>query len=170
MMKRKPFLLLAMLVSASGFAQNIDLMKQIPQIEGSWQWRHTVVGGFVGIVRPSNDESFILTIGAGNKMSLSYNGEMLVSEATFEVAVSKDNSLGQYVIVFPEDVRMQIEEKLKEAHAQVITSGCVAVKRAFTKDEAESLVISTTEGVNMGSEGGPDFHRTSLFYPIQQGE
>lgn len=159
-----------MLVSVSGFAQNIDLVKQIPQIEGSWQWRHTVVGGFVGIVRLSNDESFILTIGTGNKMSLSYNGEMLVSEATFEVAVSKDNSLGQYVIVFPEDVRIPIEEKLKKAHIQVVTSGCVAVKRAFTKDEAESLMISTTDGVNIGGEGGPDFHRTSLFYPIQQGK
>lgn len=169
-MNKMQILLFAILVSSSGFAQNIDLVEQLPKVEGSWRWRHTVVGGFVGIVAPQSGEDFVLTFGQGNKMSIAYKGEMLISDETFQVAVSKDRDRGKYVITFAEEVKKRMEEKMKGVHVQVITSGFVAIEKAFGHDEAESLVISAATGVNMGSEGGPDFHRTSLFVPVNKGK
>lgn len=152
--------------SVTGLNQKIDLVKQIPQIEGSWLWRHTVVGGFVGIVSPRHEDSLILTFEPENKLSVECNGKMIVTKETFEVTVPKDSTRGKYIIALPEPVKNRLEAGLTAAHMQVVTSGYIDFARLFKNDETDHLVISKTTGVNVGYEGGPNFHHTSSFIPI----
>ena len=76
----------------------IDLIEQVPQLKGSWQWHQTSVGGVVGVIHPETTQSLILVFEDDNKIRIECNGETVVAGETYSCKKSNNSTFGEYLI------------------------------------------------------------------------
>ena len=94
---KKVLLVAAAVMFALCSCGKTDLTEQIPQLKGSWQWRQTIVGGFVGVINPDVEKEIVLTFGDDNRLSISLNGEIVVSGETYSCKKTNGNEYGDYM-------------------------------------------------------------------------
>lgn len=162
---KKVLLVAAAVMFALCSCGKTDLTEQIPQLKGSWQWRQTIVGGFVGVINPDVEKEFVLTFGDDNRLSISLNGEIVVSGETYSCKKTNGNEYGDYVISLPMEIRSKVANSLGLPEGNVVIDGYIRFEANLINDESVCLVITDVKGENMGVEGGDDFHRYSAFVP-----
>ena len=138
--------------------KKIDLVEQVPQLKGSWQWHQTTVGGVVGVIHPETDD---------NKISIEYNGETVVSGETYTCKKTNNSNYGEYVISLPKEVRSKVVESLGGSKGNVVIDGYIRFSTIYMNEVTQYLVITEVEEKDMGVEGGNDFHCSSVFAPVQ---
>lgn len=147
--------------------EKINLVEQVPQLKGSWQWHQTTVGGVVGVIHPETTQSFVLSFEDDNKISIEYNGETVVSGETYTCKKTNNSNYGEYLISLPKEVRSKVAEHLGASKGNVVIDGYIRFSTIYMNDDTQHLVITEVEGKDMGVEGGNDFHRSSVFAPVQ---
>lgn len=147
--------------------EKINLVEQVPQLKGSWQWHQTTVGGVVGVIHPETTQSLVLSFEDDNKISIEYNGETVVSGETYTCKKTNNSNYGEYVISLPKEVRSKVVESLGGSKGNVVIDGYIRFSTIYMNDDTQYLVITEVEGKDMGVEGGNDFHCSSAFAPIQ---
>jgi len=146
--------------------EKTNLVEQVPQLKGTWQWHKTTVGGVVGVIHPETTQSLVLAFEDDNKISIEYNGETVVSGETYTCKKSNDSNYGEYVISLPKEVRSKVVESLEGSKGNVVIDGYIRFSTIYMNDDTQYLVITEVEGKDMGVEGGNDFHCSSLFAPV----
>jgi len=147
--------------------EKINLIEQLPQLKGSWQWHQTTVGGVVGVIHPETAQRLVLAFEDDNKISIEYNGETVVAGETYSCKKSNDSNYGEYMISLPKEVRNKVAEHLGASKGNVVIDGYIHFSTIYMNDDTQYLVITEVEGKDMGVEGGNDFHCSSVFAPIQ---
>ena len=104
-MMKKVVLIAVIALIAFCSCEKINLIEQVPQLKGSWQWHQTTVGGVVGVIHPETTQSLVLAFEDDNKISIEYNGETVVSGETYTCKKSNDSNYGEYVISLPKEVK-----------------------------------------------------------------
>ncbi|MBR0122500.1 MAG: hypothetical protein IJM12_01480, partial [Bacteroidales bacterium] len=105
---KKTVLIAAITLFAFCSCEKIDLIEQVPQLKGSWQWHQTAVGGFVGVIHPETTQSLILVFEDDNKISIECNGETVVAGETYSCKKSNNSTFGEYLISLPKDVQNKV--------------------------------------------------------------
>ena len=162
---KKVLLVAAAVMLALCSCAKTDLTEQIPQLKGSWLWRQTVVGGVVGVINADDENEFVLTFGNDNKISISLNGEIVVSGETYSCKKTSGNEYGDYVISLPKEIRNKVGQCLDLPENNVVVDGYIRFNSCNMNDESVSLIVTDVKSENMGVEGGVDFHRSSVFFP-----
>ena len=147
--------------------EKINLIEQVPQLKGSWQWHQTIVGGVVGVIHPETTQSLVLSFEDDNKISIEYNGEIVVSGETYTCKKTNNSNYGEYLISLPKEVRSKVAEHLGASKGNVVIDGYIRFSTIYMNDDTQYLVITEAEGKDMGVEGGNDFHCSSVFAPVQ---
>ena len=161
-MKKVVFIAVIALIAFCS-CKKINLVEQVPQLKGSWQWHQTTVGGVVGVIHPETVQSLVLAFEDDNKISIEYNGETVVAGETYSCKKSNDCNYGEYVISLPKEVRSKVVESLGGSKGNVVIDGYIRFNTIYMNDATQYLVITEVEGKDMGVEGGIDFHCSSAF-------
>ena len=156
----------AMVALCSCTKKGINLTEQLPELKGDWVWTHTVVGGVVGFVNADQDKPLVIDFKNGNTISVKYDGETIVSSATYTCEEVTDCPYGKYLITLPKEVRSKVAEKTGVSESNIVVDGYILLDN--NEDLSEpclTLFITDKEGHDMGVEGGSDFHYCSGFIP-----
>lgn len=146
--------------------EKINLVEQVPQLKGSWQWHKTTVGGVVGVIHPDTTQRLVMAFEDDNKISIEYNGETLVSGETYSCKKSNDSTYGEYLISLPKEVRSKVAEYLGVPDGRVVVDGYIRFCTFYWNDDTVYLAVTEVEGKDVGVEGGDDFHSCSMFAPV----
>lgn len=146
----------------------IILLEKIPELKGEWVWTHTIVGGVVGEIHPDPEKSLVIDFKDNNTVSVKYDGETIVNNASYTCEEASNDTYGKYVITLPKEVKTKVAESLGISESQIVVDGHIllddAVNKLPTADNL-TLYIYDVEGRDMGVEGGSDFHCCSGFKP-----
>ena len=146
--------------------EDIDLIKQLPELKGEWLWAQTTVGGFVGYVIADQDKPLVIDFKSHNTISVKYDGETIVKNASYSCKEVTDSPYGKYLITLPKEVRSKVAESLGMAESNIVIDGYIYLDDAVDLSEpCLSLFITDVEGRDVGVEGGSDFHFCSVFTP-----
>lgn len=162
--KKAAFAVIALIAFCS--CEKSNLIEQVPQLKGSWQWHQTTVGGVVGVIHPETTQSLVLAFEDDNKISIEYNDETVVAGETYSCKKSNDSNYGEYIISLPKEVRSKVVESLGGSKGNVVIDGYIRFSTIYMNDDTQYLVITEVEGKDMGVEGGDDFHSCSMFAPV----
>ncbi|MBR5720683.1 MAG: hypothetical protein IKX38_06720 [Bacteroidales bacterium] len=146
--------------------EKIDLIEQVPQLKGSWQWHQTSVGGVVGVIHPETTQSLILVFEDNNKISIGCNGETVVAGETYSCKKSNNSTFGEYLISLPKDVQNKVAKCLGISDGNIVINGYISFGTLYTNDDTIYLTITKAKGKDAGVEGGNDFHCSSVFVPV----
>ena len=146
--------------------KKIDLVEQVPQLKGLWQWHQTTVGGVVGVIHPDTTHCLVMAFEDDNKISIEYNGETLVSGETYSCKKSNDSTYGEYLISLPKEVRSKVAAYLGVPVGRVVVDGYIRFCTIYWNDDTVYLAVTEVEGKDVGVEGGDDFHSCSMFAPV----
>ncbi len=163
---KKTVLIAVIALFAFCSCEKIDLIEQVPQLKGSWQWHQTSVGGFVGVIHPETTQSLILVFEDDNKISIECNGETVVARETYSCKKSNNSTFGEYLISLPKDVQSKVAECLGISDGNVVIGGYISFGTFYTNDDTIYLTITNAKGRDAGVEGGNDFHCSSVFAPV----
>lgn len=156
----------AMVALCSCTKKGINLTEQLPELKGEWLWTHTVVGGVVGFVNADQDKPLVIDFKNGNTISVKYDGETIVSSATYTCEEVTDCPYGKYLITLPKEVRSKVAEKMGDSESRIVVDGYILLDNDEDLCEPNwTLFITDKEGHNVGVEGGSDFHFCSGFVP-----
>ena len=156
----------AMVALCSCTKKGINLTEQLPELNGEWVWTHTVVGGVVGFVNADQDKPLVIDFKNGNTISVKYDGETIVSSATYTCEEVTDCPYGKYLITLPKEVRSKVAEKMGDSESRIVVDGYILLDNDEDLCEPNwTLFITDKEGHNVGVEGGSDFHFCSGFVP-----
>ena len=136
-------------------------------------WTHSVVGGVVGVVHADSEKKLVIDFKDNNTISVKYNGETIVSSASYtceEVAdpgITFETIYGKYLITLPKEVRTKVAERLGISESHIVLDGYIALDDAVDElPTADNLTLYIT---NVDVEGSSDFHCTSGFKPNRIG-
>ena len=136
-------------------------------------WTHSVVGGVVGVVHADSEKKLVIDFKDNNTISVKYNGETIVSSASYtckEVAdpgITFETIYGKYLITLPKEVRTKVAERFGISESHIVLDGYIALDDAVDEfPTADDLTLYIT---NVDMEGGSDFHCTSGFKPNRIG-
>ena len=146
--------------------EKIDLIEQVPQLKGSWQWHQTSVGGVVGVIHPETTQSLILVFEDNNKISIECNGETVVAGETYSCKKSNNSTFGEYLISLPKDVQNKVAKCLGISDGNIVINGYISFGTLYTNDDTIYLTITKAKGKDACVEGGNDFHCSSVFAPV----
>ena len=156
----------AMFTLCSCEKEGINLIEQLPELKGEWLWTHTVVGGVVGFVNANQDKPFVIDFKNGNTISIKYDGEIIVSNASYFCEEVTDCPYGKYLIKLPKEVRSKVAEKMGDSESRIVVDGYILLDNDEDLCEPNwTLFITDKEGHDVGYEGGSDFHFCSGFVP-----
>ena len=156
----------AMVALCSCTKKGINLTEQLPELKGEWVWTHTVVGGVVGFVNADQDKPLVIDFKNGNTISVKYDGETIVSSATYTCEEVTDCPYGKYLITLPKEVRSKVAEKMGDSESRIVVDGYILLDNDEDLCEPNwTLFITDKEGHDVGVEGGSDFHFCSGFVP-----
>ena len=150
--------------------ENIDLVREMPELLGTWQWYETNVGGIVGIWNPTHfpGEEVTVTFEEGNRFSISLNDHVVLSDVEYSVTKTPDSPYGKYCISVSKQVKEYLRQNLGRIGLQCIeVQGYVAIMNDHKDVDKRILAIIKKEGVDMGVEGGPDFHKLCHFFFVE---
>ena len=140
--------------------KNIDLVREMPELLGTWKWFETHVGGIVGVWNPTHfrGEEVTITFKEDNIFSISLNDSVVLSDVKYSVTKTPDSPYGDYCIGVSKQVQEYLRQNLGQIGLQCIqVQGYVTIVRDCNMDK-RVLAIIKKEGMDMGVEGGPDFH------------
>ena len=163
---KKTVLIAAIALFAFCSCEKIDLIEQVPQLKGSWQWHQTSVGGVVGVIHPETTQSLILVFEDNNKISIECNGETVVAGETYSCKKSNNSTFGEYLISLPKDVQNKVAKCLGISDGNIVINGYISFGTLYTNDDTIYLTITKAKGKDAGVEGGNDFHCSSVFAPV----
>lgn len=131
--------------------ENYDLIENIPEIEGSWEWHSTVVGGAVGIWNTSHyDLDCTLIFEKDNLMSIMDGDEYVICQEKFNVKIpnnipcipNTDTPVGDYLIELPNKVQKAIKEYF--AAYEIFVDGYISVSNSPIEGYSTMLNIRST--------------------------
>lgn len=164
---------IALLSFSSCKKSGVNLIEKIPELKGEWVWTHSVVGGVVGVVHADSEKKLVIDFKDNNTISVKYNGETIVSSASYtceEVAdpgITFETIYGKYLITLPKEVRTKVAERLGISESHIVLDGYIALDDAVDEfPTADNLTLYIT---NVDVEGSSDFHCTSGFKPNRIG-
>lgn len=164
---------IALLSFSSCKKSGVNLIEKIPELKGEWVWTHCVVGGVVGVVHADSEKKLVIDFKDNNTISVKYNGETIVSSASYtceEVAdpgITFETIYGKYLITLPKEVRTKVAERLGISESHIVLDGYIALDDAVDElPTADNLTLYIT---NVDVEGSSDFHCTSGFKPNRIG-
>lgn len=169
-MKLLRLLIITVILITLGSCKKVKL-ENVESVYGSWQWYNSSVGGVIGMVNTSHypDDNVVFVFSYEDKISIIHNGEVIVSEENYDIFKSKYSQYGEYLIELPEHVLDKIEKCDEPLGNYIVANGYINISNTATIGNiTECLVITDTKGVDMGAEGGSDFHRQSYFIPVNQ--
>ena len=156
----------ALLALCSCKKDGVNLTEQLPELKGEWLWTHTVVGGFVGIINADQDKPFVIDFKGNNTISVKYDGETIVSNASYTCEEVDDCPYGKYLIKLPKEVRSTVADKMGVPESRIVVDGYILLDNDEDLSEpCWTLYITDIEGHDVGVEGGSDFHYCSGFVP-----
>ena len=156
----------ALLALCSCKEESINLTEQLPELKGEWLWTHTVVGGFVGIIHANDDKPLVIDFRGNNIISVMYDGETIVRNASYTCEEVADNPYGNYLIKLSKEVRSTVAEKIGVPESCIVVDGYIQLDNDEDLSEPIwTLFITDVEGHDAGVEGGSDFHYCSGFFP-----
>ena len=166
-MKKTAFIaVVAMLALCSCEKEGINLTEQLPELKGEWLWTHTVVGGVVGLVHADDDKPLVIDFKGHNTISVIYDDETIVRNASYTCKEVADNPYGKYLITLPKEVRSKVAEKMGVSESCIVVDGYILLDNLEDLSEpCWTLYITDKEGHDVGVEGGSDFHYCSGFVP-----
>ena len=141
--------------------KNIDLVREMPELLGTWKWFETHVGGIVGVWNPTHfrGEEVTITFKEDNIFSISLNDSVVLSDVKYSVTKTLDSPYGDYCISVSKQVQEYLRQNLGQIGLQCIqVQGYVTIVRDCKDMDKRVLAIIKKEGMDMGVEGGPDFH------------
>lgn len=141
--------------------KNIDLVREMPELLGTWKWFETHVGGIVGVWNPTHfrGEEVTITFKEDNIFSISLNDSVVLSDVKYSVTKTPDSPYGDYCIGVSKQVQEYLRQNLGQIGLQCIqVQGYVTIVRDCKDMDKRVLAIIKKEGMDMGVEGGPDFH------------
>ena len=141
--------------------KDIDLIKQLPELKGEWLWGRTYVGGFVGYVTADQDKPLVIDFKSHNTISVMYDGETIVKNATYSCKEVPNSPYGKYLITLPKEVRDKVAESLDD----IVVDGYINLDVLELSEPCLTLSITDVEGRNVGYEGGSDYHFCSVYSP-----
>ena len=157
---------IALLSFSSCKKSGVNLIEKIPELKGEWVWTHSVVGGVVGVVHADSEKKLVIDFKDNNTISVKYNGETIVSSASYTCEEATNNTHGKYLITLPKEVRTKVAESLGISESHIVLDGFIDLDDAVDKaphNEYWILYITEKDGRDMGVEGGSDFHCCSGF-------
>lgn len=158
---------IALLSFSSCKKSGVNLIEKIPELKGKWVWTHTCVGGFVGIVYPNPEKSLVIDFKDNNTLSVKYDGETIVNNASYTCREAANTTYGKYQITLPKEVRTKVAERLGISESHIVLDGYILLDDAVDEfPTADNLTLYIT---NVDMEGGSDFHCTSGFKPNRIG-
>lgn len=164
---KKVFLIAAtllMVLSSCNKTEGVDLIKQLPELKGEWLWRQTTVGGVVGYVLADDDKPLVIDLKGHNTLSIKYNDETIVRNASYSCEETPDSPYGKYLITLPKEVRTIVAEAM--GISEIVVDGYLYLDDAVDLSEpCLTLFITDRDGRNVGYEGGEDYHFCSCFVP-----
>ena len=163
---KKVVLIVVFALIAFYSCEKINLVEQVPQLKGPWQWHQSFVGGVVGVINANTEKNVVFVFEDDNKINIEYNGEIVVSGETYTCKKSNNCNYGEYVISLPKEVKSKVAECLGVSKEYVVIDGYIHFSTLYTNDDTVYLVITEVGGKNIGVEGGNDFHCSSVFAPI----
>ena len=156
----------AMLALCSCNKEGINLTEQLPELKGEWLWTHTVVGGVVGFVHADDDKPLVIDFKGNNTISVIYDDETIVRNASYTCEEVSDCPYGNYLIKLPKEVRSKVAEKMGVPESRIVVDGYIKLDNDEDLSEPNwTLFITDIEGHDAGVEGGSDFHYCSGFVP-----
>ena len=166
-MKKLAFIAVVALVAlCSCKEEGINLTEQLPELKGEWLWTHTVVGGVVGIIHADDDKPLVIDFKGNNTISVIYNDETIVRNASYTCEEVSDCPYGKYLIKLPKEVRSKVAEKMGVPESRIVVDGYIKLDNDEDLSEPNwTLFITDIEGHDAGVEGGSDFHYCSGFVP-----
>ena len=150
--------------------KNIDLVREMPELLGTWKWFETHVGGIVGVWNPTHfpGEDVTITFKEGNRFSVCLNDIEVLSDVEYSVTKTPDSPYGDYSIGVSKEVREYLRQNLGKIGLQCIDiQGYVGIIKDYNDMDKPVLAIIKKEGVDMGVEGGPDFHKRCHFLFVE---
>ena len=154
---------IALFAFSSCEKSGIILLEKAPELKGEWVWTHTVVGGVVGIIYPEPEKSLVIDFKDNNTISVKYDGETIVNNASYTCREAANTTYGKYQITLPKDVRTKVAERLGISERHIVLDGYILLDDAVDElPTADDLTLYIT---NVDVEGSSDFHCTSGFKP-----
>ena len=94
--------------------KNIDLVREMPELLGTWKWFETHVGGIVGVFNPTHfrGEEVTITFKEDNIFSISLNDSVVLSDVKYSVTKTSDSPYGDYCIGVSKEVRDYLRQNL----------------------------------------------------------
>lgn len=102
---------IALFAFSSCKKSGVNLIEKIPELKGEWVWTHTVVGGFVGVIL-AEPKSLVIDFKDNNTLSVKYDGETIVNNASYTCREAANTTYGKYQITLPKKVRTKVAERL----------------------------------------------------------
>ena len=166
-MKKVLFIaVVALMALCSCKKDGINLTEQLPELKGEWLWTHTYVGGVVGFVHADDDKPLVIDFKGNNIISVMYDGETIVRNASYTCEEATDSPYGKYLIKLPKEVRSTVAEKMGVPESCIVVDGYIQLDNDEDLSEPNwTLFITDVEGHDAGVEGGSDFHYCSGFVP-----
>ena len=160
---------IALFAFSSCKKSGVNLIEKIPELKGEWVWTHTCVGGVVGFVYPEPEKSLVIDFKDNNTISVKYDGETIVNNASYTCKEVENTSItfetiyGNYLITLPKEIRTKVAERLGISESHIVLDGYIALDDAVDElPTADDLTLYIT---NVDVEGSSDFHCTSGFKP-----
>lgn len=150
--------------------KNIDLVREMPELLGTWKWFETHVGGIVGVWNPTHfrGEEVTITFKEDNIFSISLNDSVVLSDVKYSVTKTLDSPYGDYCISVSKQVQEYLRQNLGKIGLQCIdVQGYISIIKDYNDMDKLVLAIIKKEGVDMGVEGGPDFHKRCHYLFIE---
>lgn len=150
--------------------KNIDLVREMPELLGTWKWLETHVGGIVGVWNPTHfrGEEVTITFKEDNIFSISLNDSVVLSDVKYSVTKTLDSPYGDYCISVSKQVQEYLRQNLGKIGLQCIdVQGYINIIKDYNDMDKLVLAIIKKEGVDMGVEGGPDFHKRCHYLFIE---
>lgn len=158
---------IALLSFSSCKKSGVNLIEKIPELKGEWVWTHSVVGGVVGVVHADSEKKLVIDFKDNNTISVKYNGETIVNNASYTCREAANTTYGKYQITLPKEVRTKVAERLGISESHIVLDGYIALDDAVDElPTADNLTLYIT---NVDVEGSSDFHCTSGFKPNRIG-
>ena len=155
-----------MLALCSCKKEGINLTEQLPELKGEWLWTHTVVGGVVGFVNADQDKPLVIDFKGHNTISVKYDDETIVRNASYTCEEVTDSPYGKYLIKLSKEVRSIVAEKMGVSESRIVVDGYIQLDNLEDLSEpCWTLFITDIESHDVGVEGGSDFHYCSGFVP-----
>jgi len=150
--------------------KNIDLVREMPELLGTWKWFETHVGGIVGVWNPTHfrGEEVTIAFKEDNRFSISLNDSVVLSDVKYSVTKTPDSPYGDYCISVSKQVQEYLRQNLGKIGLQCIdVQGYISIIKDYNDMDKLVLAIIKKEGVDMGVEGGPDFHKRCHYLFIE---